>query len=207
MNEVYIAIDTSHQQGVLAVFHPEKGILFESIAREKMSHGVNLPLFFERALDFIAQNNLVLVGVGVGLGPGSFVGIRISLSLALGFCFARTIPLMGFCSHKALHHSLLGAHKTVDFVMKASGNLVYFSSFEGENSSLKLVGIEEVELDKANVFSDIENIGNKIEGPTPAGIQHAFMARLKENGIVDESEFIKPNYVKNPSVSLKGSMG
>lgn len=201
MNEVFIAIDTSYQQGVLVVFHPEKGILFEAVANEKMSHGINLPLFLHRALEFIEQNNLSIAAIGVGLGPGSFVGIRISLSLALGFCFARNIPLMGFCSHAALNHSLpQNAPKNVVFLMKASGDLAYFSEpFKG--TSIEVVRVDEIKTD-CIIYTDILTVlGAYLPGPTAKGVQKAFFERIKEVGIVDESDVIKPNYVKNPSIS------
>ena len=112
---------------------------------------------------------------------------------------------MGFCSHEALKHSLPRDYKEFAFLMKASGNLAYFSFF---NTELKqkpgLVQADTISTVKYEIiFSDIPNIGHWLSGPTPLGVQKAFEARIKKDGILDESEFIKPNYVKNPSVSVK----
>ncbi len=211
VNDVILAVDTSYEQGAVALFRDNE-ILFERTLEQKFSHGQLICAAIDDASAVHNNINAVMVG----LGPGSFVGVRIALATALGFCFARNLPLMGFCSHDALSFSC----EAQDFAiyMKASGELGYLTLFnEGHKVALpRVVALDSLQeqLNKGSlIFSDqTERINAKfpnhfnlhhISGPQPTGIVTAARERLAlAKGLIDERSFIKPNYVKAPSVSL-----
>jgi tRNA threonylcarbamoyl adenosine modification protein YeaZ len=211
-NKTYLALDTSYEHASVALFRGNE-IIFERVLGEKFAHG---KLICE-AIDAALSHSETVAGLFCGLGPGSFVGARIALATALGFCFARSLPLMGFCSHEALAFS---GEKPDNYsiFMKASGDLFYLTRFLAATSlaPTQVISIDELpknlEPDTV-IFSDQASrittkfsslfLVNTIFGPTPQGILKAAQARFKREGkFVDERAFIKPNYIKAPNVSL-----
>ena len=158
------------------------------------------------------------------LGPGSFIGVRIALATGMGFCFGRSLPLMGFCSHAALAYSLPDIHFGLRAVlMKASGPWCYLSLYEMKSGRLcPRIDTQEITKEEvlkivpknALVISDIlftkEDLAAnerqlvRMEGPTARGIELALGPQnlFIEGGWVfkDESQVIKPNYIRAPSV-------
>jgi tRNA threonylcarbamoyl adenosine modification protein YeaZ len=204
-HETYIAIDTAYELGMVVVFNKD-GILFERALPSKLDHAKDISGAIALALDFCQSNDLELAGFFCGLGPGSFVGVRIALSTALGFCTASDMPLMGFCSHRALVRS----KNDCAIFMKASGDLGYLTCFSVKElvkikTPSQVVALSDVK-DKVlglELFSDqaekFDFFAQKITGPTALGIYEACMENLP--GFVDQKSFIKPNYVKPPSVT------
>jgi tRNA threonylcarbamoyl adenosine modification protein YeaZ len=212
-NKVYLAIDTAYSVGVVVVFC-ENSVLFSKSLAHKMSHGKEICRAIDEACQFCHQQNLVIDALLVGLGPGSFVGIRIGLATALGFAFAKGLPLMGFCSHQALAQSVDKNEQAFRFFMKASGSLGYFSSFLRQGGILtiqdqiQVLPSSDLLTEGAKIFSDMPDNFEHIKkaqiqsllGPSSAGVMRAAALRLT-SPIIDESDFIKPNYVKPPNVS------
>ena len=204
----FIALDTSSSTGIVTLFDQEEILYTESLT-EKHAHGQLLCLAINKALDILKNNNKNLDAIFVGLGPGSFVGLRISLATALGFCFGRKISLMGFCSHRAMAYSEFSDLNNIYIATKASGDLCYLTSFESSQTNYKLASKSNIlELAHNNLITNLElenshiNIINS-QGPTSVGIQRACLYKLKQiNNIIDESDYIKPNYIKSPSVSI-----
>jgi tRNA threonylcarbamoyl adenosine modification protein YeaZ len=204
-NSVYLSIDTSYQRGVVVLFD-ESQIYFSHVSEQKLTHSTALPEVIQKALDAL-KPSMVLAGLGVGLGPGSFVGIRIALATTLGFAFGRGLPIMGFCSHQAIAYSwpdLPGGH----IFMKAAGLLGYFSTFSHggtlELSDIAVIAKDDMAAaDQMPILSDFGDSPLTVPclGPEPEGVRQAFLAKLRLGGLVDESLSIKPNYVKDPSVT------
>lgn len=213
-NSIFLAVDTSYEQGVIVLFRGDE-VLFEQRLEHKFAHGKLVC----QAIGYAMAVHHDIDGVLCGLGPGSFVGVRVALATMLGFCFGRTLPLMGFCSHDALAYA---TKHTNDFslFMRASGDLGYFTSYQvfGDESCkiapTRVVHAHDVAVHLGNnetMFTDyqwsvapIDETKHRIEritGPSPRAVAYAARMRIHA-GIVDESTFIKPNYVKEPSVSL-----
>ena len=153
-----------------------------------------------------------LDAVFVGLGPGSFVGLRIALAAALGFCWGRSLPLMGFCSHEAFAYSYeLENNNYKAIATKASGDLCYLTNFGLTTEASRVVPKSDIinNLNNSVLITNLDFEPSlaiqiiKSYGPGPTGIQKACLGKLAKLGqIVDEINYIKPNYVKAPSVSL-----
>lgn len=208
--QLFLAIDTAFDEGRVVIFDQNGDIKSEQALVGKMSHGTQICGAIEHSL--LAIKNQPLKAVMVGLGPGSFVGLRIALATALGYSFGRGLPLMGFCSHRALAYSSSGMGDLA-VMTKASGNLVYLTKFKRElNTLIKInqtIVIDKNEaldkhLDGFLILSDLE-LGNETifsQGPSAAAMVRACLDKIAINGVVDESSFIKPNYIKGPNISV-----
>lgn len=216
----YLALDTAYEQGAVVLFD-EENTFFATTLGAKLDHGSQVCQAIGDAVMVSEKEKVPLMGILVGVGPGSFVGIRIALATALGFTFARKLPLMGFCSKLALALSQTTKDERCYVFMKASGDLGYLTGFGlvdgGFRKTLptKVISIADLPdqtMDGATIFSDLTekisllNLRSKIEhvhGPTAEGLRKAALHRLCEVGsLVDESDFLKPNYVKMPNVSM-----
>ncbi|OPZ20364.1 MAG: tRNA threonylcarbamoyladenosine biosynthesis protein TsaB [bacterium ADurb.BinA186] len=214
--ETFLAFDTAFEQGRVVIFSRDGTILSECALDDKMSHSTSLCGAIERCL----QAAPPLCAVMVGLGPGSFIGLRIALATALGYSFGRSLPLMGFSSHLALAHSTT-EHQKLAVVTKASGNLVYTSTFLRNKLHIKPL-TECAVLDKNEtlahldhsfksgrtksdylIISDVDLGGRalNVRGPTAEGVVDACLEKIAL-GIIDESTHIKPDYRKGPNVSI-----
>ncbi len=197
--KLILALDTSHEHGIVALLSHD-AVLAHKALTDKMSHGTAIIGAIEEVLAGVEPRQLA--GLMVGLGPGSFVGLRIALATALGFALGRSLPLMGFCSHQAIEASYPSVPEPRYIIMKASGSLCYVS----------LHGLIEVkELEQAleeipagsRVISDLVLSTDVIacQGPSAEGMLRVVKNRLS-GGLIDESQLIKPNYIKAPNVSL-----
>lgn len=220
--EIILAIDTAFEQGRVVVFSRDGTILSDCSLDDKMSHSISLCGVIENCLTSLGKPPLH--AVMVGLGPGSFVGLRIALATALGYSFGRSLPLIGFSSHQALAYTSI-EHRKLAVITKASGNLVYISTFRRDKLHIKTL-TESTVLDKNEILKYLEQsfAGTKIEpestadffiisdvdsetqafkvrGPTAEGIVFACLEKIAL-GMIDESADIKPNYVKGPNVSF-----
>lgn len=207
-NSLFLALDTSFEDGVVVIFDSLGDIKASTILCGKMSHGAQICDSIDSLLSSLGRPELS--ALMVGLGPGSFVGIRIALATALGYCLGQDLPLMGFCSHKALAYSHQQRDKKITLICKASGDLVYTSTYQEQNNTL-IETTHCVVISKKEAFEQRDNnsliISNfdDIKGPTPLGIVTTCLEKLTLDGIKDESDFIKPNYIKSPSVSTPKS--
>ena len=95
-----LAIETSTQQGSVALLH-EGQIIFSESCGEGRSHSSLLFSVLERALDAVPATSRI-EQVAVGLGPGSYAGVRIAISAATGFAMATGASLVGLPSIVAL---------------------------------------------------------------------------------------------------------
>jgi tRNA threonylcarbamoyl adenosine modification protein YeaZ len=216
-NKIFLALDTATEHGAVTLFDHEN-IYYSKILSDKYSHSQLVCVALSESIALLKLYNKNLSAVFVGLGPGSFVGLRVALATALGFCFGREIPLMGFCSHQAIAFSLDTCFlpKLLSIATKASGDLCYLSSYDNNQelvNSPEVIAKREIlatlssqsllvtNLDFENLPSDMSVI--KCQGPTAQGLQKAALSKLKlHEHIIDESAYIKPNYIKNPSVSI-----
>ena len=217
-NEIILAIDTASTSGLVTAFNREQ-ILAEQALKQKMSHATLLCGAIENVEKNLISQGLKISCVAVGLGPGSFVGLRIAMATALGFSFGRKLPLMGFCSHRALASSIQSLNKNYTIAMKASGDWCYVTRYENISNNLIETSAPE-ELLKDNIFSStsadsliITDLSfakenqfsfTPILGPNAIGIKEAFWNRISFLGeIQDESDKLRPNYVRAPSVTIK----
>jgi len=216
-NKAYLAIDTANPLGMVIIFSEGRALFSKSLPH-KMSHGKEICRVIDEAIHFCNQQNLKLEALLVGIGPGSFVGIRIGLAFALGFAFARGLPLMAFCSHQALAWSIAEEEQVFTIFMKASGMLGYVSEFVREGELIKQQGTTLVlsadDVTGHKIFTDMpesikkvpKNMIHGLFGPSALGIAQVTARRLSLP-IFDESDLIKPNYIKPPNVSLPKNPG
>lgn len=215
-NLAFLALDTSCDTGVVALCDRDS-VYYSETLPHKLSHGQLLCPAIDHSLKALKAYGLVLAGVFVGLGPGSFVGLRVALATALGFSFGRSLPLMGFCSHRALAHSLAEADnlESICVAMKASGDLCYLTSFHDPMGQTKLVHKQDLWAELAAHSQLLSNLHleqaesqstitiTKTHGPSAEGMRKAICYKLSQVGqLIDESDHIKPNYIKGANVSL-----
>lgn len=219
-DEVVLAIDTAHACGVVAVFDKNQ-VYAEVLLQEKMAHGKLICSAIEQVEERLGLFPKKISLVMVGRGPGSFVGLRIALATAMGFAFGRALPLMGFCSHRAI----IGSYEQKNpctVAMKASGDWCYVTHYAlsdeariyEQRAPAEGLKHEMVQSFAANsvVISDLSldaqalaERGIKVQGtlgPSVKGLKDAVFARLERDAVCDESDFLKPNYVRSPSVTL-----
>lgn len=212
----YLAIDTAYEHGTVMVF-AEDDIIFEARLTTKFAHAIEIAPAIDEAQHAARHAGGELVAVFCGLGPGSFVGVRIALATALGFSFGRSLPLMGFCSHRALALSSAQSSLPVSVFMKASGTLGYFATYNALGhrvTSLEVIDTADIvnHVDTSSiiltdqpaslhVLSDRHTI-HALFGPSPRAMQRIIRERLSETaGLIDEAKTLSPNYVKAPSVT------
>lgn len=213
-NLAFLALDTSCDTGMVVLCDRDH-VYYSQTLPQKLSHAQLLCPAIDDALVALKNHGLVLACVFVGLGPGSFVGLRVALATALGFSFGRSLPLMGFCSHQALASSVLDSFENLSVAMKASGDLCYLTHIKPVWQSTELILKQDISaklpdntqlvsnLIIDNLESDKKIILTKSDGPSEFGIQKALCHRLLQEGqIIDESDYIKPNYIKGANVSV-----
>jgi tRNA threonylcarbamoyl adenosine modification protein YeaZ len=201
-NNLVLAIDCAYARGMLTAISPN-GIVAERALSNKMQHASGIGDGIREILEILDKEGLSLGCVMVGLGPGSFIGVRIALATAMGFCFGRSLPLMGFCSHAALAYSIPDSHFGLRAVlMKASGPWCYLSLYEMKSGRLcPRIDTQEITKEEALkivpknallisdiLFSKEDLAANEIqlvnmEGPTARGIELAVHGRLEELSI------------------------
>jgi tRNA threonylcarbamoyl adenosine modification protein YeaZ len=191
--QLFLALDTAFDQGRVIIFDQNGDIKSEQVLVGKMSHGAQICGAIEQSL--LAINNQPLSAVMVGLGPGSFVGLRIALATALGYSFARTLPLMGFCSHRALAYSHLASNKNLAIVTKFAQE----SGFLKEIEPSTVIDKNDISFQLSSDFLIISDLNSNLSA---TGMAQACLDKITISNIVDESISIKPNYIKNPNVSL-----
>lgn len=210
----YIALDTAYAHGAVVLFS-KQGMEYHQELSTRHAHGQELTLALKEAQAYAQSQGFFVAGIFCGLGPGSFVGVRLALASALGYSFAKSIPLMGFCSHQAIALSAACGHERLSIVMKASGDFYYVSEYASQHGIIKSVAAplvqalpdislsgfclsDQPDLVRArNSDATIE----QILGPSKQGIHQAALAVLKHD-LHDQSAIIKPNYIKPPSASV-----
>jgi len=209
----YIALDTAYAHGAVVLF-AEGAVIYQKELATRHAHGQMLALSLKEAQDYAHSQSFLLSGIFCGLGPGSFVGVRLALASALGYSFAKSIPLMGFCSHQAIALSVASGQERLSIVMKASGEFFYVSNYALTDGMMKPVAetlvrtLREVSLsglcltDQPELVQTLhpDAIIEQVLGPSTQGVYQAARA-AKKHDIHDQSAFIKPNYIKPPSVS------
>ena len=65
-------------------------------------HGAELPVQIQALLAEAGVGLDALRGCAVGMGPGSFTGLRVGIATLKGICFARSLPLQGVSTLRAL---------------------------------------------------------------------------------------------------------
>lgn len=69
-------------------------VALKEILEDGYSHGENLTLLIQQALDETGISIKEVSAVSVASGPGSYTGLRIGVSTAKGICYALDIPLI-----------------------------------------------------------------------------------------------------------------
>jgi tRNA threonylcarbamoyladenosine biosynthesis protein TsaB len=125
-----IAIETSSTLCSVAFWENGKTIAqFESDA--PMKHATLIGQFVETGL---AETGLSPDLVAVAIGPGSFTGLRIGLSFAQGFCFGRTIPIVGVSNHQVLALQKPSDEKKIYSIIDARRNEVYLAKHKPDET-------------------------------------------------------------------------
>lgn len=111
-----LAIETSAATCSVG-FYRDQHILAEFESDAAMKHSELVGSFVEKGLKELGDNVHLVV---VAIGPGSFTGLRIGLSYAKGFCFGKSIPIVGVSNHQILavqgntdgqRYSIIDAHR------------------------------------------------------------------------------------------------
>lgn len=216
--EIFLAIDTANSCGVIAAFDASQ-IYAEELLSEKMMHARLIGDAIVKVEAQLGAQHKKLSGILVGRGPGSFVGIRIAMATALGFSFGRGLPLVGFCSHRALASA--GPMGPIAVVMKASGDWCYMTQYlRSDEALIEIKAPREILKDQvlkslkagtcliSDVAFEQEALSRASislvfsQGPSSLGLHQALKPFFAGAQILDESDFIKPNYVRAPSVTM-----
>ena len=77
----------------------------KEILEDGFSHGENLTLLIQQALDEEGISMKDLSAVSVASGPGSYTGLRIGVSTAKGICYALDLPLLAIDALTSTHRA------------------------------------------------------------------------------------------------------
>lgn len=102
-----LGIDTAGQTVGAAVF-ADDAVLGETCLRMPRRASSLLPGVAGGLMDQLGMSLSDLDGLAVTVGPGSFTGLRIACSLVAGLSYARSLPVVGVASTRALAASLAG---------------------------------------------------------------------------------------------------
>ncbi len=147
MNEFYLIIDTSTQQGLVALFRGE-----ECVKEVMLPHGFQNSRSLVPVLDnlFSSLNKKPqdLDFVAVGIGPGSYTGIRVGVVVAKMIHYTCKIPLVGVCSLTAFVPSREGK-----FVSLLDARISGVYALEGEKVQDKITWSPQPEAIPLEKFS------------------------------------------------------
>lgn len=94
-----LAIDTSSEQGAIALIH-KKQVSFRSWPAGR-SHTTSLLHEIHSLLATASLDVSDLQGIGIAIGPGTFTGLRAGFGVAKGFHLATGVPLIGISTLEA----------------------------------------------------------------------------------------------------------
>ncbi|NGX57860.1 MAG: tRNA threonylcarbamoyladenosine biosynthesis protein TsaB [Chlamydiae bacterium] len=100
MSQFFLLIDTSTEQGIVALFDGEK-LLKEVKLPYGLRNSRSLLPELDRLFQEFQKRPQDLSFVAVGVGPGSYTGIRVGVVVAKMIHMTCKIPLVGVCSLKA----------------------------------------------------------------------------------------------------------
>jgi tRNA threonylcarbamoyladenosine biosynthesis protein TsaB len=111
----------------------------KEITDDQYSHGEQLTLLIEAALQESAIVPGDLAAVSVASGPGSYTGLRIGVSTAKGLCYALGIPLIAIDSLTSMLSPAREKHpgKTLCPMIDARRMEVYATLFAADDTVLK----------------------------------------------------------------------
>lgn len=130
-----LCVDTSSELAVVGV-GVDDALAACVVARMRHRHGESLLAQIEHALSLAAVRVADVDLVTVGLGPGSFTGVRIGLATAKGIALARSTPLVGVSTSRALARAASGRRRGV--VVDAGKGELFVAAYEfGDDGELQ----------------------------------------------------------------------
>jgi len=143
-----LAIETSATL-CSVVFWEDDNILVQYNHNEPMQHARLLGQLVEKGLAELGPKADSLSAVAVAIGPGSFTGLRIGLSYAQGFCFGKSLPLVGVSNHQVLACQAVAQKEIIFSIIDARRGEVYLAEHLNndifEIESLKIIKLEELD--------------------------------------------------------------
>ena len=155
-------LETSTKVCSVALSRLGELIALEESVEEGYSHGENLTLFIERALEKGGISINQLNGISVASGPGSYTGLRIGVATAKGLCYALKIPLIAIDSLTALV-ALDSSNKTKCAVIDARRMEVYNCFFDSNGNQLKEISADIIDADSYREFEPFVYFGDGAE--------------------------------------------
>lgn len=168
----FLIIDTSGNESFVALHLPTQEIVIETLPPLKQSQTL-LP-----AIETLYSDDLEFIAVGTG--PGSFTGTRVGVMTAKALGFARSVPLVPFCSLKCFLPKDDGPF-TITTDAKSHGFYTLKGIKEGENYSFEKPTLSDI---------DQSTLTNKLNLESLAPLL------MKENGVAHSD--LEVTYLHTP---------
>lgn len=131
---IRLAIDTSGQQGSVAIAHGAD-VMARAVLERQGRHAADLVPAIAAVLEEAGVDRDEIAGVIVGEGPGSFTGVRVAAATAKGLVHAWSLPLWPVSSLAAAAMSVreptdeAGVDRVVYALFDARGDRVYGGAY------------------------------------------------------------------------------
>jgi tRNA threonylcarbamoyladenosine biosynthesis protein TsaB len=152
-------LETSTKVCSVAVSKEGELIALEETEEVGYSHGENLTVFIQHALEKAHISIKDLNGISVASGPGSYTGLRIGVATAKGLCFSLKIPLIAIDSLTALA-TLDNSKQTKCAVIDARRMEVYNCFFDAEGNKLKEISADIIDENSYREFEPFTYFGD-----------------------------------------------
>jgi len=140
-------------------------IALEEINDGEYSHGENITLLIQKAIEKSGIEMNDLNAISVSSGPGSYTGLRIGVSTAKGICYALSIPLIAIDSLQAL--AQIGFEKypnqTICPVIDARRMEVYNAIYNSNGELIKPISADIIDEHSYTEFEPFIYLGDGAE--------------------------------------------
>lgn len=137
-------------------------VALKEILEDGYSHGENLTLLIQQALDDEGISMKDLSAVSVASGPGSYTGLRIGVSTAKGICYALDLPLLAIDALTSLIEQAKEKHsgKNLCALLDARRMEVYNLITDASGTSFKEISADVIEEDSYSEFEPFVYFGD-----------------------------------------------
>lgn len=137
-------------------------VALKEILEDGFSHGENLTLLIQQALDEEGISMKDLSAVSVASGPGSYTGLRIGVSTAKGICYALDLPLLAIDALTSLIEQAKEKHtgRNLCALLDARRMEVYNLITDASGTSFKAISADVIEEDSYLEFEPFVYFGD-----------------------------------------------
>lgn len=159
---VILHLETATKVCSVALSRDGELISLQEINDEQYSHGENLTILIQKALEEVDLKMSDLSAVSIASGPGSYTGLRIGASTAKGICYALNIPLIAIDALTSLAYLAREKYEGMNIcaVIDARRMEVYNLITDQDLNPLKEISADIIEQDTYDEFVPFVCIGD-----------------------------------------------